>query len=136
MPDFMQVNWLAVVIAAAASIVIGFVWYMPRVFGRRWAAETGIELPGAGDASPMTVVYGIGQALLGAYVLALFAAESDITGGIVIAALIWLGFVATTKYNSVVFERRSSTYWVIDASYHLVSLLVMGAIIGYFPPTM
>lgn len=136
MPDFTQVNWLAVVIAAVASIVIGFVWYMPAVFGRRWAAETGIELPGAGESSPATWVYGIVQALLAAYVLALFAAESDIAGGVVIGALIWLAFVATTKFNSVLFERRSTAYWVIDASYHLVSIVVMGAIIGYFPPTM
>ena len=102
MPDFTHVNWLAVIIAAVASIAIGFAWYMPPVFGRRWAAETGIELPGGGDASPMTWVYGIVQALLIAYVLALFAAEADIAGGIVIGALLWLGFVATTKFNSVV----------------------------------
>ncbi len=136
MPDFTHVNWLAVIIAAVASIAIGFVWYMPAVFGRRWAAETGIELPGGGDASPMTWVYGIVQALLIAYVIALFAAEADIAGGIVIGAVLWLGFVATTKFNSVVFERRSTMYWVIDGGYHLVSMVTMGAMIGYFPPTM
>ena len=53
-----------------------------------------------------------------------------------IGALLWLGFVATTKFNSVVFEQRSTMYWVIDGGYHLVSMVTMGAIIGYFPPTM
>jgi len=40
MPDFTQVNWLAVIVAAIANIIIGFIWYMPQVFGRRWRRPT------------------------------------------------------------------------------------------------
>ncbi|TME70083.1 MAG: DUF1761 family protein, partial [Chloroflexi bacterium] len=32
------VNYLAVVVAAVVALVIGFIWYSPRVFGNRWMA--------------------------------------------------------------------------------------------------
>ncbi|HVM30442.1 MAG TPA: DUF1761 domain-containing protein [Candidatus Limnocylindrales bacterium] len=135
MPDFTEVNWLAVLLAAVAGVVIGFVWYMPAVFGKRWVAASGIEMP-TGAVSPAVYVGPIVQGLLAAYVLALFAGAADIVGGIVIAAVIWIGFVATTSFNAVIFERRRVEYWAINAGYVLVSLLVMGAIIGFFPATM
>ena len=33
MPDFTHANWLAVIIAAVAAMVIGYIWYMPAVSG-------------------------------------------------------------------------------------------------------
>jgi hypothetical protein len=35
------VNYLAVVVAEVVALVIGFVWYSPRVFGNRWMAYLG-----------------------------------------------------------------------------------------------
>jgi len=36
-----QINWLAVLLAFVSSMVIGFVWYMPAVLGRRWMQAIG-----------------------------------------------------------------------------------------------
>jgi hypothetical protein len=36
-----QLNWFAVLLAFISSMVIGFVWYMPAVLGRRWMAAIG-----------------------------------------------------------------------------------------------
>lgn len=37
----MNVNFLALLTAAAASLLIGFVWYHPKVFGNLWMRESG-----------------------------------------------------------------------------------------------
>ena len=37
---FSEPNWLAVVIAAVVSIVLGFLWYGP-LFGKTWMRMTG-----------------------------------------------------------------------------------------------
>ena len=34
-------NWLAMAPAAASSLLIGFVWYHPKVFGTAWMATIG-----------------------------------------------------------------------------------------------
>ena len=57
--DFAGVNWLAVIVAAVAGLVVGFIWYAPPVFGRRWACASGIELPHPGEVQPMTYVGGV-----------------------------------------------------------------------------
>jgi hypothetical protein len=134
MPDLLHVHWLAVVIAAVAGVVIGFVWYMPAVFGRRWATEGGFELP-TSQTSPIVYVMSVVQALLTAYVIGLFAGGAGIVNGAVIGLLFWV-VVAAVTYSIVLYERRSVTYWAISAGYWLVTLLVMGAIAGYFPSTM
>jgi hypothetical protein len=132
--DWTNVPWLGVLVATVAAIVIGFVWYMPQVLGRRWSAAAGVNLPG-GMPAPTTLIGGVVVALITAYVLALFIGASgatDIVGGAVVGAVAWLGFVATWSANTVLYENRSWEYFGINAGYALVAMIVMGAIIGYF----
>lgn len=37
----MKINFLALLAAAASSMVIGFIWYNPKVFGNAWMKESG-----------------------------------------------------------------------------------------------
>lgn len=38
----MQVNFLALFVAALSSLVIGFIWYNPKTFGTIWMKESGL----------------------------------------------------------------------------------------------
>ena len=38
----MEINFLAVLVAALSSFVVGFVWYNPKVFGTIWMNEIGM----------------------------------------------------------------------------------------------
>lgn len=38
----MNVNFLALLLAALSTLVIGFIWYNPKVFGNIWMKEAGI----------------------------------------------------------------------------------------------
>ncbi|MBI5915587.1 MAG: DUF1761 domain-containing protein [Bacteroidetes bacterium] len=38
----MEINWLAVLVAAFVPTVIGFVWYNPKVFGTAWMNAAGM----------------------------------------------------------------------------------------------
>jgi hypothetical protein len=130
---FTDLNWVAVIAAAVVGIVIGFVWYMPQVFGRRWAAAVGRDLPAPGDVSPTVYVGSVVQALIVAYVLALFInglGGASLTDGLVVGFLAWLGFFATGAFNTVLFEGRKLEYWLINAGFALVSTVAMGAVIG------
>ncbi len=37
----MEINFLALLAAAASTLVIGFIWYNPKVFGTIWMKESG-----------------------------------------------------------------------------------------------
>jgi hypothetical protein len=132
--DFAGVNWLAVVVAAVGGIIVGFIWYAPPVFGRRWARASGIELPQPGEVQPMTYIGGVVTAAVTAYVLAVLIGglgATTLVDGVIVALLVWLGFIATWLASGVFFERRSTEWWAINAGQAIVSLALMGAIIGY-----
>ena len=38
----MEMNWIAIFISALATLVVGFIWYHPKVFGTIWMKETGL----------------------------------------------------------------------------------------------
>ena len=64
----MEINFLALIVAAASALVIGFIWYNPKVFGTAWlrAAEmTEDKMKGAN----MAKIFGL--ALFFAFLLAM-----------------------------------------------------------------
>jgi hypothetical protein len=38
----MEMNWIAILVSALATLVVGFIWYNPKVFGTAWMKETGL----------------------------------------------------------------------------------------------
>ncbi|RZJ66400.1 MAG: DUF1761 domain-containing protein [Flavobacterium sp.] len=58
----MEINFLALLVAALSSLVTGFIWYNPKVFGTAWMKETGIVMdenkkPNMVKIFGMTIVY-------------------------------------------------------------------------------
>jgi len=38
----MEMNWIAILVAALTTLVVGFIWYHPKVFGNIWMKESGL----------------------------------------------------------------------------------------------
>lgn len=128
-----QVNYVAVVLAAIAAMVVGFVWYGP-LFGNAWMKLVGITKSDI-NKSEMPKLYGIMflGALVEAYVLSHFIHYAGAVGLILGAKTglwAWLGFVATTSLGNYMFSKRPIKLYYIDGGYALVNLIVMGAIIA------
>ena len=134
------VNYLAVLLCAVASMVIGFLWYGP-LFGKPWSKMTGMtkeKMDKAKESMPTTYGLMFVSSLVMAYVLAHFvwyAAPGSLTLFISVKTAVWawLGFVATYAFSKFLFNAEKKTWalLVIDAGYYLVTLVVMGAIL-YF----
>lgn len=54
----MQINFLAILVAALATLPVGFIWYNPKVFGTIWMNETGMTEEKAKGAN-MFKVFGL-----------------------------------------------------------------------------
>ncbi|HNP33843.1 MAG TPA: DUF1761 domain-containing protein [Flavobacterium sp.] len=35
----MEINWIAILLAAFSTLIVGFIWYNPKVFGTVWMKE-------------------------------------------------------------------------------------------------
>jgi uncharacterized protein DUF1761 len=125
------VNYLAVIVAAVAAVVIGILYYGVAGFGDRLARANGMA-PRTGPPAPTQLVIGIVVALLNAWVLGLVSLNlggASIADGLLLGALVWLGFQATLKAAQVAFEGRSWNGWLIAGAHDLLIQVVMAAIV-------
>jgi hypothetical protein len=138
---FAAVNYLAVFIAAIAGWLVGAVYYM--TLGTQWMLAQGKD-PETCKAE-MAVKKGTPAfwlpfvlAFIGCLVMAwalsgvLFhiGGAISIRRAVIAAALLWLGFIATTLTVNYAFSGRKPMLTVIDAGHWLAVLIVMGIVFG------
>jgi hypothetical protein len=132
----MDVNWLAIIVAAVAAFAIGALWYSPMMFGRQWMAAHGHtpeKLAAMQSSMGITYTFSFVTYLIMAMVLALLVwliGATTAIRGIVLAVLTWLGFGFTIGLNTNLYSDKPPKAFMIDAAYQLVHVIVMGAIIG------
>jgi hypothetical protein len=70
----MELNWIAVLVSALTTLVVGFIWYNPKVFGTIWMKETGLTQDELAKGN-MTKIFGL------TYIFSLFIViiESGLT---------------------------------------------------------
>ncbi len=123
-------NWLAVVVAALSTFMIGAIWYGP-LFGKPWMKEHGFSEDDLKEAN-MGKIYGIAFILefLIAVNLAIFLSDSsDVTWGITAGFLAGFGWVALAMGVNALFSRSTLKLWFIDSFYFVVTFMIMGAIL-------
>ena len=126
------INYLAVIVSAASAFAIGGLWYSPLLFQRAWMrvnnlTEADLGTGGSGRIFGLAFVF----ALVMSFNLAMFLDAPDTTTawGATAGALaaIWVVLGIGTV---ALFERRPFAYTAINGGYWLLSLVVMGAILG------
>ncbi len=130
-----DINLLAVLIATILGFGLGTLWYSPRLFGKQWLAALGVEEedPPAELSPARTYGTRFVTTLVAAYIMArilVISGTTTLVSGFEMGFLIWLGFVATFTLDAVLFEKRSFKLYLINGSYYLVNLMLMGAVLG------
>jgi len=132
-----SISWLAIVLAVIAAMAIGSIWYGP-LFGKRWLKLVGLTKKdtGKGWQGPMIVMLGL--AVLQAFVLSHFIAyTADFYGefsklaiGVITGLWAFVGFVAPVLVSNALFSKGSVELLKLNLGNQLVTLIVIGAIIG------
>jgi Protein of unknown function (DUF1761) len=131
----MRINHLAVAASALAYWMLGAVWYTafanPFVALMRWKPEDLARVEAEGAGAQLLVA--LAASYVTAYVLAhfvKFTGAEDARTGALVGLIAWLGFVATTNLNTVLFELRPLGLYLINGGYHLAAMLGMGALLA------
>jgi hypothetical protein len=135
-----DVNYVAILLAGVASMVVGFLWYSPVLLGNPWMKERGITKESLKKMqNEMRKWYGLSfvAALVTAYVLAHVMALSQnyfhyshLQTGLTSAFFMWLGFVMPVQLTATIFGNQNWKLFGIDTGNQLASILVMGVILG------
>jgi len=134
---FAHVSLLGVLLAAFSAMVIGTVWYSRALFGKQWQRAAGITDNNMKDKMPVAMVVLVVVSLVTAYVLAQFIVyahaypgNSWMHTGFSTALLAWAGLAATALIAHEAFENRDKSLLYINVGNRLVTLVVMGLILG------
>jgi hypothetical protein len=130
--SFSLINWPAVLIAGLSAFAVGGIWYSRPLFGNAWMADSNlkeeqIKQGNKGKIFGFTALF----SLLMAVNLAMFLADAktDVAWGAEAGFLAGIWTFSAISIHSL-FELKGWRYIFINGGYSLVSLTLMGAIIG------
>ena len=144
----MDINYLALVVAAIIPLFTGFIWYHPKVFGTAWMKETGMTEEKAKSMNPGKT-YGL--AVVFAFLAAFFlwgqvmfgGAPGEAHGpggdfmtfkhGAFHGALVAIAIVLPVFATNALFEMKSAKYVLINVGYWAVTFALMTGLINAWP---
>ena len=134
------VHFLAVIVAAVAAFIIGFLFHGP-LFGKLWMKLADVHPTGNEKMSDMygQLVMNLIVNIVSAYTLALvyayvststYSSGPGLWTGIMCGVLVALGFQASITSIEVIWMKQSVKLWLFECVSALVVFMTMGAIIA------
>ena len=138
------INWLSIVVAAIVPMLVGFVWYNPKVFGAGWMKAAGLTEADAKKGN-MAVIFGVSLVLsflMSIYIL--FNVDGPGQEGVYDSfrhgafhgAAMALMLATPVMVTNALFEQKSLRYMLYNIGFWLVSLALMGGVLdmmNHFP---
>lgn len=136
-----EVNLVAVLLAAVSSMAVGALWYSKGMFAKSWIKLAKLDQKKIEAGNPPALVEAFLSSLLMAYVLAhvaylshSFYNQSFLQDSLTTAFWVWLGFQGLRMLMHDMFEGRRKKLTLINAGNALVTIMIMGLIIGLMKP--
>lgn len=138
-----NVNFWAVLLATLSTMVVGTVWYTPKVFGNTWIRLAKIDTSKQGSAL-IPILITLVVSFLSAWMLAVViglaydanSGSNYLATALLVSVLVWIGFVAARFITHDAFEGRPGSLTILNIAHELVTFVGMGLIIGVWPPAM
>lgn len=142
-----SMNWLALLVSALIPLIIGAIWYHPKVFGTAWMSTTGITEDKLKTMSPakayvVAIVLSIVLSFY-LYLNVLIGGPDDMRHGqemymtfkhgAVHGVFLGLFVVLPVLATNATFEMKSAKYIFINVFYWIVSLALMGGTLNGWP---
>ena len=138
-----EINYWAVLLATASSMIVGSIWYAPKVFGPRWSKLANVDMDRPGASATMAIITTVIVSFATAWVLAGASAiawhfydGSFFWAAVVTGVLLWAGFTAARFITHDAFEGRPTALTTMNIAHEIVTIVVMAVIIGVWPPAL
>jgi hypothetical protein len=134
------INYWAVILATLSSMVVGSIWYTPKVFGNYWMKLSGVTPSGKASDAVGPIITTVIVSFITAWILAgtvfmawKFYGGSFFVSAVVTGILLWAGFTAARFITHDAFDKRPSGLTVLNIAHELVTIVIMAIIIGVWP---
>ena len=145
--DNFSMNWLAILVSALIPLIIGAIWYHPKVFGTAWMHATGITEAKTKTMSPVkayvAALFLSGILSFYLYINVLIGGPDEMRHGQEIfmtfkhgaahGAFLGIFVALPVLATNAIFEMKSAKYIFINVFYWIVSLALMGGALNGWP---
>lgn len=126
------IDWLAVLVAAAAGYIFGALWFLPQVFGNAWMAALGKKREELGSPTQPMIVAAI-TTLITALCLTVMlngCGIDTLAGGLAMGVVIGGGVVFADMLTDALFQAQVLKLLWITGGHRFASIVLMCGIIG------
>jgi len=135
-----EINYWAVILATLSSMVVGSIWYTPKVFGTYWMRAAKVTPSGNAKDALWPIVITLIVSFITAWVLAgavsisfEFYGGSFLVNSLLTGLILWAGFTAARFITHDQFDKRPTGLTVLNVAHELVTIMLMALIIGVWP---
>jgi hypothetical protein len=136
---FVQYNFSAILICAVLNMLLGFIWYV-LLFSKAFIQLMGISPDHMSDlASQKAAVHGYFASFFSSILMAIilsyliiFSNSTTALDGLKLGLLSWFGFTFTTMLPNHYFSMKPLKLALINISYPMVGLSLMGMILAFW----
>lgn len=130
---FSELNWLAVVVATLAWFAFSAIWYSVPPLSQAWARAAKVDTSADGPPLallfiPTLIGYFVTTVVIGLLVAGIGA--DTLADGIVLGAVLGVGFGMVGALVSQVYETKGSAYWLINGLNAVIAYSIVGAILA------
>lgn len=135
----MEINYLAVILLAVVSMIIGYIWYGP-LFGKKWmevVGATSLDMEKRKEmqkkAGPLYLIQFV-LVLFQVLVLAHLIADTTKVSGLERSLWIWAAFIIPTLAAGSMWNNDSSrvawSRFLIQGGYQLILFIIFGFVLA------
>jgi hypothetical protein len=135
-----EINYWAVLLAALSSMVVGSIWYTPKVFGNYWMKAANVTPSGNSRDAIRPILLTLIVSFMTAWVLAGasylswdFYGDSFFVNALLTGIILWAGFTAARFITHDAFDKRPTGLTVLNVAHEFVTIVIMAIIIGVWP---
>lgn len=132
-------NYVAIAVGAIAVMVLGAIWFHPKVLGTTWAKGAGLTEAQMNEFNPMTMVGALLMAGVISWAMSRYATHtepgmSQFVHGMFHGFMPAIMYVAPVLVSKSLFEKKSLGWILQTVVYWVIALTLVGGIVYALTP--
>ncbi len=132
-------NYVAIAAGAISVMVLGFIWFHPKVFGQSWMKGAGLTEEDLKGGNPLIMVGALLMAVVLAWALSRYATHteegmSQFVHGMYHGFMPGIMYVAPVLVSKGLFEKKSLGWILMGALYWVLAITLVGGIVYALTP--
>ncbi len=129
---FVDLNWLAILVATLAWFAFSAVWYSAPPLSKAWAKAAKVDMTGEGPPLAVLFIPTIIGYFVTTVVIALIATgigAGEVMDGIWLGVALGVGFGVVGSLVNQVYEGKGSWYWLINGLNAVIAYVIVAVIV-------